>query len=219
MIDKFRPNLLEEKFNTKDFNIIRIYERYAPHYDRLFGRVFEAGRRETVKRLQCKANEKILEVGVGTGISLPLYPGDTFVHGIDISPSMLEKASQKLSEYNLSNVTLQVMDAQCMEFGDNTFDKVVAMYVASVVSEPQKLVAEMKRVCKPGGDLFIINHFSCEYQFIHFFEKMLSYISQHLGWEPAFCMKSFIEMCELDVVKIHKRGLLGYWPLIHARNS
>lgn len=110
--------------------------------------------------MNCLPGEKVLEVGVGTGLSLPYYPDQTFVVGIDVSPHMLARANRRVFSEGLGNCTLRLMDAQNMSFVDGFFDKAAAMYIASVVPNPQDMISEMKRVCKPGGDLLIVNHFS-----------------------------------------------------------
>jgi len=110
--------------------------------------------------MDCGPGERILEVGVGTGLSLPLYPENVSVVGIDISRHMLDQARVRQARSGLDNVAeLMVMDAENMGFKDDSFDKVVAMYVASVVPDPGRLVDEMRRVCKPGGQIFMVNHF------------------------------------------------------------
>src|SRR6266545_2875464 len=110
--------------------------------------------------MKCKPGESVLEVGVGTGLSLPLYPPSVKVTGIDVSPEMLERARALKERKGLNNVVaLNYMDAEKMTFADSSFDKVVAMYVASVVPNAARLVQEMRRVCKPGGELWIVNHF------------------------------------------------------------
>ena len=136
------------------------YRRYARFYDVCFGAVFQPGRKAVVERMDCEPGERVLEVGVGTGLSLPLYPQSVRVAGIDISPDMLDQARLRLEQDGLDDaVGLMVMDAENMAFADDSFDKVVAMYVASVVPDPKRLVDEMRRVCKPDGQIFMVNHF------------------------------------------------------------
>ena len=142
--------------------IEQAYRRYARFnfYYVCFGAVFQPGRRAIVDRMDCLPGERILEVGVGTGLSLPLYPQNVRVVGIDISRDMLDQARDRLTRGGRQSAAeLMVMDAENMAFEDNSFDKVVAMYVASVVPDPRRLVDEMRRVCKPGGQIFIVNHF------------------------------------------------------------
>ena len=131
--------------------IEQAYRRYGRFYDVCFGAVFQPGRRAIIDRMDCAPGERILEVGVGTGLSLPLYPRNVSIVGIDISRDMLAQARLRQSRGGLENVAeLMVMDAENMAFADDSFDKVVAMYVASVVPDPQRLVDEMRRVCRSG---------------------------------------------------------------------
>ena len=162
----------------------------------------------------------MLEVGVGTGLSLPLYAQDVIVSGIDISAEMLERARARKERYQLNNVReLRVMDAEAMDFADNSFDKVVAMYVASVVPHPKRLVDEMQRVCRPDGELFIVNHFRSSNPVVGGFEKMIAPLSRLLGFHPDFCMKRFIRETDLAVIETRTVNLFGYWTLLRAANN
>src|SRR6266513_223662 len=135
------------------------YRRYARVYDALFGPVLQPGRKAVVKALGCRPGERVLEVGVGTGLSLPLYPPHTRVTGIDVSTEMLDKARARVENRRLANVeALLEMNAEEMTFPDASFDKVVAMYVVSVVERPARLLEELHRVCRPQGEIFIVNH-------------------------------------------------------------
>ncbi len=196
------------------------YRRYARFYDLYFGMLFHRGRKAVVDGMKCKSGEKILEVGVGTGLSLPLYPADITVTGIDISPEMLEKARARIARDGLDNVSdLQVMDAECMQFPDNHFDKVVAMYVVPVVTSPAGLVEEMRRVCKPHGEIFIVNHFQSTNPVISRLERLLAPYAEFLGFHPDLCFDTFIQETGLDVIERSGVNLFGYWTLLRARNS
>ena len=203
-----------------DIDAIRkSYRRYAGLYDIYFGAVFQPGRRAIVELMNCQFDEHILEVGVGTGLSLPLYPACANVTGIDVSPEMLAKAHARVQHEHLNNVVLHEMDAETMSFADNSFDKVVAMYVASVVPSPRRLVTEMSRVCKPGGELFIVNHFMSHNRFIARLEKTIAPLSNLVGFHPDFELDAFIRETELNVVEKVPVNFLGYWTLLRARNQ
>jgi len=194
------------------------YRRYAPQYDLLFGAIFHPGRKEVIRQMDCQPGEQILEVGVGTGLSLPLYPKGTTITGIDISKEMLDRAERRVARDQLDNVTLHHMNAQEMTFPDNSFDKVVAMYVASVVPDPVKLVSEMRRVCKPGGQLMFVNHFKSEHPVIRRIEEWLVPLSAKLGFDPGFSLARFQQDCDLEFEHNRRVNLFGYWRMLQTTN-
>lgn len=198
-------------------SVAAAYRRMSKQYDRFFGPVFEPGRRLAVNMMDCRPRERVLEVGVGTGLSLPHYPEDVHVTGIDVSPHMLERARARLNG-QADRVDLALMDAQALEYADGCFDKVVAMYVASVVPEPRRMVAEMKRVCRPGGELFIVNHFSRDRGAVAALERLISPISRFVGFRTSFPLEGFLAESELNVVETVPVNLFGYWTLIRAKN-
>lgn len=200
--------------------ILKAYRRYAQGYDLYFGALFHPGREAAVRRMNLRPGDRVLEVGVGTGLSLPLYPRGVHVTGIDISPDMLQRARARALRKGLEQaVSLEVMDAEQMRFPDNSFDKVVAMYVVSVAPHPVRLVEEMRRVCKPGGELFILNHFSHANSVIGGFERLVAPLSKQLGFRPDFSLDPFVRGSGLDVVEQTPVNLFGYWTLLRARNN
>lgn len=201
-------------------SIIKAYRRYARLYDLYFGAVFQPGRRAVIHGMECRPGERILEVGVGTGLSLPLYPDDVHVTGIDISQEMLDRARARVTRNGLDErIALHVMDAERMSFPDNSFDKVVAMYVVSVVPHPSRLVDEMRRVCKPDGDIYIVNHFHSPNPLVGKVESLLAPLSRLMGFHPDFCLNTFVCQTRLEVVEKHAVNLFGYWNLLRARNN
>lgn len=200
--------------------IEQAYRRYARFYDVCFGAVFQPGRRAIVQQMDCQAGERVLEVGVGTGLSLPLYAEDVSVVGIDISRHMLEQARVRLERGAPRNTAeLMVMDAENMAFGDDSFDKVVAMYVASVVPDPARLVDEMRRVCKPGGQIFMVNHFHSRNPVLGGFERMLAPLSRQLGFRPDFSLDVFLGATGLDAMNIRRVNLFDFSTMVEARNN
>ncbi|HEX5338730.1 MAG TPA: class I SAM-dependent methyltransferase [Gallionella sp.] len=195
------------------------YSRYSRFYDFLFGAVFQPGRKAIVQRMNCGPHERILEVGVGTGLSLPLYPKDVFVTGIDISQDMLARAQARKVRDKLDNIErLSVMDAEKMEFADDSFDKVVGMHVASVVPNPERLVAEMRRVCKPDGLIFFVNHFHSRNSALGTFESLLSPLSKQLGFRPDFSLDHFLNETGLHPTDIHPVNIFHFCTMVAARN-
>ncbi len=199
--------------------ILKTYRRYARNYDLYFGALFQPGRRGVIARMHCQPGERILEVGVGTGLSLPLYPPHVHVTGIDISQEMLARAEPRRQRLGLDHVTLRCLDAEHMDFPDDSFDKVVAMYVVSVAPDPVRLVNEMCRVCKPGGALYIVNHFHHPHWLIGAIERLGAPLSRLLGFHPDFSLDDFLRDTGLAVVEKTPVNLFGYWTLLTARND
>jgi phosphatidylethanolamine/phosphatidyl-N-methylethanolamine N-methyltransferase len=169
------------------------YRRYANVYDAVFGPVLQPGRKAVVEALGCKPGERVLEVGVGTGLSLPMYPASVRITGIDLSREMLERARARVARRGLGNVEgLLEMDAEAMSFADASYDKVVAMYVVSVTDRPAQLLHELQRVCKPGGDIFIVNHVRSDNPLVGAVEKSLARFANQLGFHPDFELKSLV---------------------------
>jgi phosphatidylethanolamine/phosphatidyl-N-methylethanolamine N-methyltransferase len=169
------------------------YRRYARIYDAVFGPVLQPGRRALLEALKLKPGDRVLEVGVGTGLSLPLYPASVRITGIDVSREMLEKARERVARRRLENVeALLEMDAEEMTLPSASFDKVVAMYVVSVVARPARLLQELHRVCRPDGEIFIVNHFRSENRFIGAVEKALAGFSPQLGFRPDFDLREVL---------------------------
>ena len=204
-----------------DKSIIKSYKRVSSFYDYTFGQVFRPGQKKLVSMMNCSENEKVLEIGIGTGTSLKYYPSETFVTGIDISPDMLEKAKKNIKDLNLSKKNVLMMNGEQLNFEDNSFDKVVGMYVVSVTQNPDLLIKEMKRVCKPHGDIYLVNHFSfdTDSKIMKLIEKGLMPVSKYLGWRPYFPFSEFNSYAKLNVKSISKVNLFDYWGIIHAINT
>ena len=204
-----------------DINAIqKVYRRYAQGYDVYFGALLQPGRKAIIEKMHCRPGERILEVGVGTGLSLPLYPPGVHVTGIDISREMLARARVRKARLHLDRVTaLRLMDAESMQFPDDSFDKVVAMYVVSVAPHPARLVSEMRRVCRPGGELFIVNHFQHANPVVSGLERLFAPLSRLMGFHPDFSLEDFLHETGLDVTERIPVNVLGYWTLLRARNG
>jgi phosphatidylethanolamine/phosphatidyl-N-methylethanolamine N-methyltransferase len=203
-----------------DIDVIeKAYRRYAQGYDLYFGALFQPGRRAVIRKMNCRPGDHVLEVGVGTGLSLPLYPRDVQVTGIDVSPEMLARAHARRERRRLEHVTLRRMDGERMEFPDDSFDKVAAMYVVSVAPDPVRLVDEMRRVCKPDGMLYIVNHFRHANPVVSACERLMAPFSRTMGFRPDFSLEDFLRETRLDVVERVPVNAFGYWTLLCARNN
>jgi phosphatidylethanolamine/phosphatidyl-N-methylethanolamine N-methyltransferase len=192
------------------------YRRYAGFYDALFGPVLQPGRKAVIEALHCRPGERVLEVGVGTGLSLDLYPADVRVTGIDVSREMLEKARRRVAKRQLAHVeALLEMDAEAMSFAAQSFDKIVAMYVLPVVPNPGRLLAELHRVCKPTGEIYLVNHVRSDNPVIGAVEKGLARFSDKLGFHPDFELSSVVNGHEL--VQVSRVAL--FWKVMRLQNG
>jgi phosphatidylethanolamine/phosphatidyl-N-methylethanolamine N-methyltransferase len=190
------------------------YRRYANIYDAVFGPVLQPGRKAVMQALDCRPGQRVLEVGVGTGLSLPLYPPYVRVTGIDVSREMLERARKRVDRRNLAHVEgLHEMDAERMDFPDASFEKVVAMYVVSVVQEPAKLLKELHRVCKPDGEIFIVNHVRSSNPVVGTVEKSLARFSNQLGFHPDFELRNLVNGYALE----HVANVAFFWKVLRMR--
>lgn len=198
----------------------KAYRRYARYYDLVFGAVFHPGRNTAIEHLHCEPGDRILEVGVGTGLSLSLYPKDVKITGIDLSRDMLLRAERRVQQDGLLNIeALLQMDAQNMSFEDNSFDKVVAMYVASVVPDPKKLMQEIRRVCKPDGVIIFLNHFENKNPVVKRAEALIQPLAKYLGFHPDFPMEDFLEQTGFNVTTAIPVNFLDYWTVLVGSND
>ena len=193
------------------------YRRWAPVYDRTFGAVTRIGRAKAVEHINSGRGE-VLEVGVGTGLSLRGYASHLRVTGVDYSPEMLAKARAKVAERRLTNVVaLREMDARKLDFQNGRFDFVVAMYLVSVVPEPERVVAEMARVCKPGGEVLIVNHFARDRGGLARLEKAFAPFADRLGWHSDFAMNRVLDAPALELVDCRDHPPFGMFTFLRMR--
>ncbi len=192
----------------------RVYEKIARVYDLTFGPTLHPGRLIALEGMGIKPGDRILEVGVGTGINAPLYPRHCHVTGIDFSAKMLAKARERIERKGVRNIRLMEMDAGNLSFPDNTFDIVYAPYVISVVSDPVRVVREMSRVCKPGGKFIVLNHFKSANQVAAKMERAISPFTVHIGFKADLDLPGFLAQANLKPVSIRKVSFPPIWSLV-----
>ena len=196
------------------------YRRWAGIYDRTFGGVSAAGRRRAVAAANALPGADVLEVGVGTGLALPLYAPGKRVTGIDLSSEMLARARAKVAALGLGTVVaLHERDAEATGLPAESFDVAVAMFVASVVPNPRLLLAEMQRVVRPGGTLLFVNHFRARSGLRSWVEGALAPASRALGWHPDFAIESLLPPDALAAARLEPVPPAGLFTLVRLSNA
>ena len=192
----------------------KVYEKLATVYDLTFGPALHPGRIVAKDRMDIRPGERVLEVGIGTGINLSLYPRTCQVTGIDLSAKMLEKAHERVAKEGLTNVELLEMDATKLAFEDNSFDVVYAPYVISVVPDPVAVVREMSRVCRPGGKIIILNHFRSPNPLLAALERIISPLTVHIGFTADLDLPGVLAQAQLTPLSIEKVSFPPIWSLV-----
>jgi phosphatidylethanolamine/phosphatidyl-N-methylethanolamine N-methyltransferase len=206
-----------ERAAIESRRVERVYSVLARIYDDSFDWALGPGRRRAVQRLAALPRDRVLEVGVGTGLSLPHYPSGCRVTAIDISGPMLEQARERARALAGLEVDLRRMDARELQFPDATFDRVLAPYVISVVPEPARVMAEIARVCKPGATVIVVNHFLSPRPPLRWFERWLTPISQWIGFRLDLPLATVSRTPGLRVVGVERVNLFGLWQLLDLR--
>ena len=191
-----------------------VYEKLASVYDLAFGPTLQPGRVRAIEQMAIQPEERVLEVGVGTGINLSLYPKACRITGIDFSSSMLEKARERVERDRLPQMRLLQMDAADLKFADDSFDIVYAPYLISVVPDPIKVACEMRRVCRPGGRIIFLNHFLSPNLLVSRFERLISPFTIHIGFKADLDMGAFLAQSALEPVSIEKVNVPRIWSLV-----
>ena len=191
-----------------------VYEKLASVYDLAFGPTLQPGRLRAIRQMALQPGERVLEVGVGTGINLSLYPKACAVTGIDFSSSMLEKARDRVARMGLNSLRLLQMDAADLKFSDDAFDIVYAPYLISVVPDPVKVAREMRRVCRPGGRIIFLNHFLSANAVVSRVERLISPFTIHIGFKADLDLPAFLSQADLQPVSIEKVNVPRIWSLV-----
>ena len=194
--------------------VARVYEKQASWYDLWFGPTLHHGRLVAIERMGIAPGDRILEVGVGTGINTSLYPRDCQVTGIDFSAQMLDKARERVRQKGLRHVRLLEMDATHLKFADGSFDILYAPYLISVVPDPVQVAREMRRVCRPGGKIIILNHFRSVNPILSRLERALSPFTVHVGFKSDLDLPGFLAQADLQPISIEKVNFPKIWSLV-----
>jgi phosphatidylethanolamine/phosphatidyl-N-methylethanolamine N-methyltransferase len=204
-------------------SVRRAYKRWAPVYDYSFGVIAGPGRRRAVRLINARHGgqpAKVLEVGVGTGLSLPGYDRTLRITGIDLSTEMLAKARERVARSGLCHVDgLHEMDAGAMTFEDDAFNTVVAMYVMTVVPDAAKVMRELARVCAPGGEVMLVNHFSQDHGVRGWVERKMAPYAETLGWHPVFPPERVMVSEDLTLTENRPLFPAGVFSLLRFRKA
>lgn len=207
---------MNSRASSKD-GVVRTYSRWASSYDATFGRIVGHYHWHIASFVKEIGAKRVLEIGVGTGLSLPHYPGGIAVLGVDICPRMLEKARRQLASGATSaQIELQLVDGEQLPYADATFDAVVLPFVISVTPNPQRLMAEAFRVLAPGGHVLIVNHFA-GVRGLRWLEKLFSPFANLVGFESNLDLSTLLEGSPLEVMEIRRLRPIGFFTLVHLR--
>jgi phosphatidylethanolamine/phosphatidyl-N-methylethanolamine N-methyltransferase len=192
----------------------KLYSEFAPLYDKVFGKIFYSRLERVIEDSCIPRGAKILEVGAGTGTSFPAYPSHCQVTGIDLAPDMLVRAQRKIAENGWTHIKVLEMNALALNFPENSFDYVMAFHVVTVVPDPITMINEAQRVCKPGGKIVIVNHFTSDFPVIGSVTRSLDPLTRWLGWRTDLKLKPFIATTNLTVERIYKLSKASLYTVL-----
>lgn len=196
----------------------KVYNYYSHFYDQVFGKIFDSGREMAPLLLELLPQSQLLEVGVGTGLSIPTLPRNVEITGIDLSEKMLQRARVRVESLGRENTKLLRMDATHLDFPDDSFDRVLAAYFISTVPDPVQVIMEMKRVCRAGGFLVFLNHFRNENFLVGGLEKLVSPFCYRIGFRTDLELHSLMEECGLEIESRTPIDFLGHWQAVRCLN-
>jgi len=197
----------------------KLYGEFAPLYDKIFGKIFYSRLERVIDDLGIPPGAQVLEVGAGTGTSFPAYPTHCNVTGIDLAPDMLARARQKIADNGWRHLKVIEMDALDLKFPDNSFDYVMAFHVVTVVPDPVRMIAEVKRVCKPSGKIVIVNHFTSDVPVLGTLTRSMDPLTRWLGWRTDLQLKPFIATTGLIIEKVYKINKGSLYTVVLARKD
>jgi len=196
-----------------------LYYEFSHLYDLFFGRVFFPRIVRVIRSLDIEPGARVLEIGVGTGLALEAYPHHCNVTGIDLAPEMLERAQDRVNRNGWRHITLAQGDALNLQFDDDSFDHVMAFHVVSVVPDPQRMMAEAQRVCRPGGLLTIINHFRSPHPVVARMQRGIDPLTRRLGWTTLLRLPEILDRNTLHVERRWKTSQRSLFTIVVARNA
>jgi phosphatidylethanolamine/phosphatidyl-N-methylethanolamine N-methyltransferase len=196
-----------------------LYYEFSHFYDAFFGRVFYPRIARVIRCLNIEPGARILEIGVGTGLSLEAYPAHSQVVGMDLAPDMLEKAQERIDRNGWRHITLEQGDALALRFPDDSFDYVMAFHVVSVVPDAKRLMAEAQRVCRPGGRIVVINHFRSENRKVARLQHSIDPMTRKLGWTTKLYLRDILDRRTLHVEQQWKTSPRSLFTIVIARNT
>ena len=197
----------------------KIYSEFSHLYEKIFSPFFEKRIHTVIKNLQISPGAKVLEVGIGTGMSMAAYPSHCEVTGVDLAADMLEKAQEKAYENGWRHFHLMEMDALNLKFPDNAFDYVLSFHVISVVPDPVRMMHEIHRVCKPGGSIVIINHFRSTKPVIGPLVGALTPITRYLGWDASLRLSEAFAGVPVHIERCFKTSPFSLFTVVVAQNQ
>ena len=200
-------------------SIKKIYASYSRIYDYIFARWFYPRQEHVIRSLSLQEGQRVLDLGVGTGLSLPLYPHNVQVTGVDLSDSMLREAQRKVRQEGLDHVTLLEMDAGQLAFADDAFDVVIAAFVISVVPDPIQVISEIKRVSRSDGKIVIINHFQSHNKLIARIERWVSPLCKKIGWRSDLALDYLVHYAGLSVQQMYSLNKIDLWKVVYVSNN
>jgi len=196
----------------------KLYSEFAHLYDKIFGKIFYSRLRRVIESLRIPRGARVLELGAGTGTSFPAYPYHCEVIGIDLAPDMLAQAEEKIKENRWTHLRVLKMDALNLDFPEDCFDYVTAFHVVTVVPDPIRMIQEAKRVCRPGGRIVIVNHFTSDFPLLGSLTETLDPLTRRLGWRTNLRLRPFIEATELKVEVLYKLSKLSLYTVLVGSN-
>jgi phosphatidylethanolamine/phosphatidyl-N-methylethanolamine N-methyltransferase len=205
------------RLNPTQAHESKIYSDYALLYDKIFGKIFYNRIKQVIESLNIPPGAQVLELGVGTGTSFPAYPRHCEVMGIDLAADMLAQARAKISKNSWSHLRVMEMDALNLTFPDHSFDCVTAFHTVTVVPDPVRMLTEAKRVCRPGGKIVIVNHFTTDLPIIGPLTEALDPLTRRLGWRTKLKLEPFLEAADFDVEEIYKLSKVSLYTVIRGR--